>query len=148
MDMHVKVTIEGLEQLTEAMTMLASAIAYGKGYEGKGIEHKEPPQTEAPKPEGKEAKQDKKQKAEKRPEPPQEKTPDPEITESPDQSVPHEAEVAPAVDLAAVRTKLSAISKVGKAEQVKTLMATFGVDKLTDLDPAHYAEILEKAEAL
>mgnify|MGYP006269901043 CR=1 FL=1 len=57
-------------------------------------------------------------------------------------------DVVATVDLVTVRARLAELSKAGKAEQVKSLIAALGATKLTDIDPARYAELMEKAGAL
>lgn len=47
-----------------------------------------------------------------------------------------------------VRVKLAEISQKGKQKEIKELIKSFGVDKLSDIPSGKYAELLEKAEAL
>lgn len=47
-----------------------------------------------------------------------------------------------------VRVKLAEISQKGKQKEIKELIKSFGVDKLSDIPSEKYAELLEKAEAL
>lgn len=47
-----------------------------------------------------------------------------------------------------VRAVLADKSRSGKTAEVKALIATFGADKLSDIDPSNYAELLKKAEVL
>lgn len=47
-----------------------------------------------------------------------------------------------------VRRVLAAKAKDGNQEKVKELIKLYGGDKLTDLDPACYKELLEKAEMI
>lgn len=54
----------------------------------------------------------------------------------------------PAVTLEQVRAKLGALTQGGKRAEVKALLESFGVGKLTDLDKAQYAAVLAAAEAL
>jgi hypothetical protein len=55
---------------------------------------------------------------------------------------------APAIDLMTVRARLAELSRAGKADQVKKLIAEMGAQKLTDISSARYAELMEKAGAL
>jgi hypothetical protein len=47
-----------------------------------------------------------------------------------------------------VRARLAAISQAGKTDQVKQLLQRFGADRLTALDPKHFAELMAAAETL
>jgi hypothetical protein len=66
----------------------------------------------------------------------------------PEAAAPAEPEVeAPATDvtvyaLEAVRAALAGLSKAGKAPQAKAIIAAAGADKLTDVDPSKYAQIM------
>jgi hypothetical protein len=53
-----------------------------------------------------------------------------------------------AITLEEVRARLAALSQGGKTQEVKALIGSFGVGKLTDLKVDQYAAVLEKAEAL
>lgn len=55
---------------------------------------------------------------------------------------------APAVTLEQVRAVCAAKSNSGKAAEVKALLKQFGAAKLTDVDPAKFADLLTAAEAL
>ena len=50
--------------------------------------------------------------------------------------------------LEAVRTVLAKLSVEGHSAAVKSLIAKFGVAKLSDLAPKHYAAILKEAESI
>ncbi len=52
------------------------------------------------------------------------------------------------VKLEDVRAILADKSRLGKTAQVKALITTFGADKLSDVDPSNYAELMKKAEVL
>ncbi len=52
------------------------------------------------------------------------------------------------IELETVRKKLAEISQSGKQEQVKGLIQSYGVNKLTEVPEENYQELLEKAEAL
>lgn len=47
-----------------------------------------------------------------------------------------------------VRARLAAVSKRGKADQVKALLQQFGTTKLTEVDPARYGELMTAAEQI
>ena len=47
-----------------------------------------------------------------------------------------------------VRKILAGVSAGGHKEEVKALIAKYGADTLTNLDPAHYAAIVADAETL
>lgn len=47
-----------------------------------------------------------------------------------------------------VRKKFADISRAGHTEKLKGLLNKYGAEKLSSLDPAHYAAILAEAEAL
>ena len=47
-----------------------------------------------------------------------------------------------------VRTALMALSVAGHGAEVKQLIGKFGVSKLSDVAPEHYAAILKEAESL
>ena len=53
-----------------------------------------------------------------------------------------------AVTLEEVRAVLALKSKAGFTEEVKALIKQCGADKLTDIDPKHYASLISSAEAL
>ena len=55
---------------------------------------------------------------------------------------------AQAITLEVVRAKLAALSQGGKQAEVKDLINSFGVSKLTDIPEERFPEVLEKAEAL
>ena len=53
-----------------------------------------------------------------------------------------------AVTLEDVRAVLADKSQSGKQKEVKALIATYGVAKLTAIDPTHFSELLQRAEQL
>ena len=59
-----------------------------------------------------------------------------------------DAAPSPAVTLEQVRAVLAEKSRMGMTSAVRNLLSEYGVDKLSALDPKHYAAILEKAEDL
>lgn len=69
-------------------------------------------------------------------------------------TVPAEAETkntdkpAQNITLETVRAKLAALSQSGKQAEVKALINSYGVAKLTEIPAEKYPEVLEKAEAL
>lgn len=54
----------------------------------------------------------------------------------------------PTYTLVEVRAKLAGLSQAGKQAQVKALIESFGAAKLTDIDPAKYAAVMQQAEVL
>ena len=61
---------------------------------------------------------------------------------------PEEATPLPSVTLEQVRAVLAEKSRMGMTAAVRNLLNEYGVEKLSALDPRHYAEILEKAKDL
>ena len=51
-----------------------------------------------------------------------------------------------AVTLEQVRTKLAGLSATGHTSQVRDLIEKYGATKLSEVDPVHYAGLLEDAE--
>jgi hypothetical protein len=54
----------------------------------------------------------------------------------------------PDITLEQVRTVLADKSRSGKTGKVRELLLSFGVEKLSEIDPPRYAEMLKAAEAL
>ena len=54
----------------------------------------------------------------------------------------------PAYTLETVRAKLAALSQSGKQKEVKAIIESFEVAKLTDIPAEKYPEVMEKAAAL
>ena len=52
------------------------------------------------------------------------------------------------ITLEAVRSLLASKSQSGKQKEVKALIATYGVVKLTEIDPVNFPKLLQEAEAL
>lgn len=52
------------------------------------------------------------------------------------------------LDFEQVRGILASKSKDGKTAEVKALIAAFGVDRLSDIKPEQYAELVAQAEVL
>ena len=59
-----------------------------------------------------------------------------------------EQPAAATVTLEQVRAKFSQLSQGGKKAEVKALLQQFGAAKLTDVEPAKFADLLTAAEAL
>jgi hypothetical protein len=55
---------------------------------------------------------------------------------------------APDITLEHVRAVLADKSRSGKTAKVRELLLSFGAEKLSEIDPARYAEMLKAAEAL
>lgn len=66
-------------------------------------------------------------------------------TEPPAQE--HTAE-APSVSMEDVRAKLASLVQAGKQTQVKELLASFGAEKLSQVPPERYGELMAKAGEL
>lgn len=54
----------------------------------------------------------------------------------------------PTFKLEDVRARLAELSKAGKRAAVQDLIKSFGVDKLTLIDPAKFGEVMKKAEEI
>lgn len=52
------------------------------------------------------------------------------------------------ITLEEVRLKLASLSQAGKQKEVKALIVKYGANKLTDLNPSCYDELLKEAEVL
>lgn len=52
------------------------------------------------------------------------------------------------VTLEQVRSLLATLSRNGHTDEVKALITEFGADKLSDIDPANYADLLAAAEGI
>lgn len=72
------------------------------------------------------------------------------VTQPVAQPVAQPAPVAPVqtISLETVRAKFIELAQAGKQQQVKALLTTFGVEKLPNIPPERYAELLEKASEL
>lgn len=131
--MNITLTIDAPE-LANALNNLAIAM----GATGNPLPASAPTTQKEDKPAA--PKQDKPKTETKKPEP----TPEPEATNEKPAAEP-EATEAPGITLEAVRGKLAEFSAGGKANQmkVKEALTELGVKKLTDVDPADYANLLE-----
>lgn len=59
-----------------------------------------------------------------------------------------EKEEKPPVTMAHVRRLMAEKWNLGKKDEVRSLLAAYGAQKLTDVLPEHYEELAEKIEAL
>lgn len=59
-----------------------------------------------------------------------------------------EKEEKPPVTMADVRRLMAEKWNLGKKDEVRSLLAAYGAQKLTDVLPEHYEELAEKIEAL
>lgn len=59
-----------------------------------------------------------------------------------------EKEEKPPVTIADVRRLMAEKWNLGKKDEVRSLLAAYGAQKLTDVLPGHYEELAEKIEAL
>jgi hypothetical protein len=58
------------------------------------------------------------------------------------------ADEAPTATLEDVRKMLSTLSQSGKQSEVRQLIALYGATKQTEIDPANYQDLIDKAGAL
>lgn len=148
MDIKVTVTVEGLSELSSSISLLASAIGYGKGAAQlvemakatEQIKSTEVQKVDKPKITQKDVKKSE-------PTPPEESADAPEETASEPDSLP-ETQGAKTYKLEDVRAKLADLSRAGKSAEVKQIISLFNAEKLSDVDPSNYAELMAKAEAL
>ena len=76
-------------------------------------------------------------------------TDSPKIEEQPNvEPVAKEEPKKPEVSLEKVRGALAEKSRSGKTAEVRELILKYGADKLSAVDPAHYADLLKDAEEL
>lgn len=68
-------------------------------------------------------------------------------TSQPDTPIPANAPAKP-IPIENVRAVLADKSQAGKQPEVKALLTRFGANRLTDIDPVHYADLIKAAEAL
>ena len=47
-----------------------------------------------------------------------------------------------------VREKLTKLARAGKQKEVKALVTKFGAEKISTLDPKHFASVMEEAELI
>lgn len=59
-----------------------------------------------------------------------------------------EPEAEQTVTLEEVRAKLAELNKAGKRAEVKTLLSSFGAEKLSGINPDQYGELMKLAEEL
>lgn len=59
-----------------------------------------------------------------------------------------EKEEKPPVTMADVRRLMAEKWNLGKRDEVRSLLAAYGAQKLTDVSAGHYEELAEKIEAL
>ena len=57
-------------------------------------------------------------------------------------------EEKPPVTMADVRRLMAEKWNLGKRDEVRSLLAAYGAQKLTEVSPKHYEELAEKIEAL
>ena len=55
-------------------------------------------------------------------------------------------DTAPAIKLEDVRAVLADISRKGHTKEMKALLMEFGAEKLSEVDPSHYPDLLQKAK--
>ena len=64
------------------------------------------------------------------------------------ESAPAAEEHVPEISLEDVRGKLAEKSRDGKTTQVRELILKYGAERLSEVDPKHYADLLKDAEGL
>ena len=139
MEIKMSIEVKGLDNLAEAIAMLASAVGYGKGVELKVIPEAIARKTQA--------EMDKilDSATAREPMPSKDKAEKPEVApptlleSEPDQGS------EKVYTLVEVRAELSALSKAGKKEAVQALLSEFGAEKLTEIKPEDYAALMAKA---
>ena len=57
-----------------------------------------------------------------------------------------ETDTAPAIKLEDVRAVLADISRKGHTKEMKALLTEFGAEKLSEVDPSYYPDLLQKAK--
>lgn len=71
---------------------------------------------------------------------------EPETMEEPKASAPKEE--LKTYSFEEVRAVLAAKSRDGHTDEVKAVISSFGVEKLSDIDPSQYEELLQKVEVI
>lgn len=71
---------------------------------------------------------------------------EPETMEEPKASAPKEKQKTYSFE--EVRAVLAAKSRDGHTDEVKAVISSFGVEKLSDVDPSQYEELLQKVEVI
>lgn len=129
MEIKIKIEAPGLEA---AITALAEAFSNVPVTQKPAVEVKEAPKKEKT---AKKADKPKKEtkKAEPEPDAAEEETTEEEST---------------GLTFEQVRVKLAEVSQKGKQKELKDLITSFGVAKLSDIPEEKYAELLEKAAEL
>lgn len=85
----------------------------------------------------------------KKEEPKQEEAKEPDTKVQPESETDSSnEEETPTISLEVVRSKLAVLSQAGKQKEVKALITSFGVKKLTEIPEEKYPEVLEAAEKL
>ncbi len=59
-----------------------------------------------------------------------------------------ESEAAKPLKIEDVRSVLAKLSSQGKTSEMKALLSQFGANKLSEVDPAKYAELLAEAQKI
>lgn len=78
-------------------------------------------------------------------------TPEPSQPIQPDAAPVNTAPAQPAqpqITLETVRLKLAELAQAGKQQQVKALITSFGAQRISDVQPEKYPELLQKASEL
>ncbi|HHY67000.1 MAG TPA: hypothetical protein GX517_07335 [Alicyclobacillus sp.] len=75
----------------------------------------------------------------------EERTPEPAAVEEPAEAAQEPEEP---VDIETVRAELAVLAKKGKSEVIRTLFQKFGAERLPEIPPARYPELLAEARKL
>lgn len=73
--------------------------------------------------------------------------PEPEATEEEELGAEEQKAPEPEYTLATVRAMLSKLSQAGKQSDAKAIIKSFGVSRISEVDPSDYPELMEKVQA-
>lgn len=129
---EIKIKIEGLDQLTEALALLSSALAYSKGMENtakaaeeildKLITDKDKEETIVE---------------------------EVKVTSTEEVLTPAPAPEAPKITIEQVREAFVAKNNIkGNTPKLKAILAEFGAEKVTDLQEKDFPEVLKRLEEI
>ncbi|WP_313758521.1 hypothetical protein [Tissierella sp.] len=133
MELEIKVNINGLDQLTEALALIGSALAYQKGMINTAdaavnlmldVTDKVEDLTE---------------------ETPELKKEEIKVKEEPKEVV---AEEPPSITIEQVRAAFMAKNSKGNTEKLKSILKDFGVKKVTDLEEKDFPAVLKALEEI
>ncbi|MEY8416701.1 hypothetical protein AAK964_10400 [Tissierella praeacuta] len=144
MELEIKVNINGLDQLTEALALIGSALAYQKGMINTAdaavnlmldvTDKVEDLTEESPESKKEETKVTEKPKKEEM-----------KVKEEPKEVV---AEEPPSITIEQVRAAFMAKNSKGNTEKLKSILKDFGVKKVTDLEEKDFPAVLKALEEI